>query len=178
MSGKLIKEDIISRIKKQKLVENYDLQDCVKIISYELRVGSYYDSQMDRRIDLVRGEEIAVRPHSFLLLGTVERVNLPNDIMGMMYLWSSFARHGFVPYFQGIVDPGYKGNLTLMLHNLSGELVSIKGEESICHLVFEQLSQPVDKGYEGAYQDSKGASPSQYVSTVKIVGETMWPIPE
>ena len=100
-------------------------------------------------------------------------MNLPYDIIGMMYLRSTYARRGFMPWFQGIVDPGFRGALTIVLHNLTGELVPIYGEERICHLVFDELPEPVEKGYEGAYQGSAGASPPRQAPTVKIVGEKL-----
>lgn len=173
MTGTIVRQEILRRIKEQKLVENADLEECVSPASYELRVGSYHDWQTNTRLDLQKGEAIAVAPNGFLLVGTVERVTLPTDIMGMLYLRSTYARRGFVPWFQGIVDPGYSGSLTIALHNLTGDLVPIYGEERICHLVFEQLPVPVDKGYEGAYQGSPGATPPRQAPTVKIVGERL-----
>ena len=116
---------------------------------------------------------IAVAPNGFLLVGTVEQVTLPYDLLGMMYLRSTYARRGFMPWFQGIVDPGYRGALTIVLHNLTGELVPIYGDERICHLVFEQLPEPVEQGYEGAYQGSQGATPPRHAPTVKVVGERL-----
>ena len=174
MSGVLVRQQIISRIKKDNLVENADLAQCVGPASYELRVGSYHDWHAGTRVDLQKGEAIAVAPNGFLLVGTVERVTLPDDILGMMYLRSTYARRGFLSWFQGIVDPGYNGNLTVVLHNLTGDLVPLYGEERICHLVFEQLSEAVDQGYEGAYQGSQGASPPRQAPTVKIVGEKLY----
>lgn len=173
MTGTLVRQNIRERIRDERLVENTNLEECLSPASYELRVGSYHDWSTNSRVDLQKGEAIAVAPNGFLLVGTVERVNLPNDIIGMMYLRSTYARRGFMPWFQGIVDPGYQGALTIVVHNLTGELVPIYGEERICHLVFEELPEPVEKGYEGAYQGSPGATPPRQAPTVKIVGEKL-----
>jgi dCTP deaminase len=174
MSGILVREQVVKRIKEQNMVENYDLEKCASPASYELRVGSYLDKRLDQRVNLVDSKvgEIAIMPSGFLLVGTMERVNLPNDIVGMLYLRSTYGRRGFISYFQGLVDPGYRGSLTIMLHNLSGESLTITGGERICHLVFEELPQAAAKGYEGAYQNSEGPTPSRYPSVVKVVGET------
>ena len=173
MPGTLVRQHIRQRIQEQGLVENVDLDGCLSPASYELRVGSYYDWNTRSRVDLQRGEAIAVAAGGFLLIGTVERVNLPRDVIGMMYLRSTYARRGFTPWFQGIVDPGYRGALTVVVHNMTGELVPIYGEERICHLVFDELPEPVEKGYEGAYQGSPGATPPYQTPTVKIVGEKL-----
>lgn len=144
MSGILTRQKILEKIKEEKLIENSDDLQCVSPVSYELRVASYHDWQTNTRVDLQEGEEISLAPNGFLLVGTVERVNLPNDLMGMMYLRSTYARRGFVSWFQGIVDPGYSGFLTLVLHNLNEDPVIIYGNERICHLVFEELPELVD----------------------------------
>jgi len=171
MSGQLVRQHIIARIKEQQLVENANIEECVSPASYELRAGSYYDSKMNKGVSLARGEAIALAPNGFLLVGTMETVNMPFDIIGMMYLRSTYARRGFISWFQGIVDPGYRGGLTIALHNLTGGLVAIYGAERMCHLVFEQLPEPVERGYEGAYQGSQGATPPQQVQAFKIIGE-------
>lgn len=145
MSGILVRQHIIVGIKEQQLVENANVDECASPASYELRVGSYYDWKTNERVSLASGEMIALAPNGFLRVGTMESVNMPFDIMGTMYLRSTYARRGLASWFQGIVDPGYKGELTIALHNLTGSLVSIYGAERICHLVFEQLFEPVDK---------------------------------
>ena len=171
MTGYLVRQRIIEKIERQQLISNADMEECVSPASYELRVGSYYDWKTDERVALKSGEAVALAPNGFLLVGTMESVKLPFDVIGMMYLRSTYARRGFVAWFQGIVDPGYEGGLTIALHNLTGGLAAIYGAERMCHLVFEQLSEPVDKGYEGAYQGSRGATPPQQVQAFKIIGD-------
>jgi dCTP deaminase len=171
MPGQLVRQHIIQRIQGQNLVGNADIDECVAPASYELRVGSYFDWKLNESVPLSRGEAIALAPNGFLLIGTIETVQIPIDVIGMMYLRSTYARRGFVSWFQGIVDPGYKGGLTIALHNLTGGLVAIYGAERICHLVFEQLPEAVDRGYEGVYQGSQGATPPSHVQAFKIIGE-------
>lgn len=173
MSGVLVRQQIVRLIRERNLIENADINQCVSPASYELRVGSYRESSTSPRIDLQKGEAIALMPNGFLLVGTMERVTLPLDVLGLMYLRSTYARRGFVSWFQGIVDPGYSGNLTVVLHNLSSELILLEGEERICHLVFQQLPEAVDKGYEGAYQGSDGATPPRRAPAIKVVGATI-----
>lgn len=172
MIGKLVRKQIISRINKEKLIENADMSNCVSPASYELRVGSWFNRQTKQRVELNIGDEIYLKQSRMILIGTIERVNIPNDIMGMMYLRSTYARRGFMPWFQGLVDPGYRGGLTVILHNLTPELIKITGGERICHLVFDLLAEPVDKGYEGAYQGSDGATPAPHPSIV-VVGDDL-----
>lgn len=175
MSGILARQQILARIQDHQLVENID-PECVSPASYELRIGSYLDRRTDESVDLAKDEAIAIIPNGFLLLGTVEVVNLPLDLLGLVYLRSTYARQGFVSWFQGLVDPGYSGVLTIALHNPTQHLIPLYGGERIAHLVFEQLSEPADRGYSGVYQHSRGATPSRHKFPVaKVVGS--WPSP-
>jgi len=143
VAGVLELKQILKRIEEEHLVEDYDLARCIGPASYELRIGGCREGQTGNLVKLQRGDTIAVLPDGFLLVETVERVNLQLDIMGMMYLSSAFARRGFVPWFQGIVDRGHSGKLGIFLLNLTKELVLIEGEERICHVVFERLLEPL-----------------------------------
>jgi len=137
------------------LIQEHNFDDCLSPASYELRVGSYSDA--NQRKILTPGEVVSVSPHSHLLLGTIEQVHLPLDIVGMMYLRSTYARLGMMPWFQGLVDPGYEGALTVVLHNMTNRTLDIAWGEQVCHIVFERMLAAADHAYSGAYVKSLGA---------------------
>jgi dCTP deaminase len=171
MSGKLNSNQIIKRIHEEKLVENYDLEECISPASYEMRVGGYRDTRTKKLIPLEVGQEVRIASYGFAIIGTLEHVSLANDLLGMMYLRSTFARHGMTPWFQGIVDPGYRGGLTVVLHNLTHQQITIAGGERICHLVFDELKEPASEGYSGKYQDSEGgALPAYQPPKIPVIG--------
>jgi len=174
MPGTLTRQEIRKLVLEKGVIDQHDLTTSLSSVSYELRVGSYWDTAAQMSRDLPRGQRIALAPNGFVLVGTLERVNLPDDILGLLYLRSTYARRGFVPWFMGIVDPGYAGTLTLALHNLTDQFLPITGHERICHLVLEALSEPVDRGYDGPYDQSQGATPARErdVPSVRIVGQT------
>lgn len=159
-ASKLVRRQIIDLIKSDSLLTNYDLENCVSPASYEMRVRGYYDWTSSQRVEIGDGRTVAVAPRGFAIFSTMEQVALPNDIIGMMYLRSTYARRGFTPWFQGIVDPGYQGGLSVILHNLTPSPILITGGERICHLVFERLPEPADEGYQGSYQHSPGGHPA------------------
>jgi deoxycytidine triphosphate deaminase len=171
--GTLVSQHILERIESDGLIVNADIKQCLKPASYELRVGSYFDPGTNKDIPLDDGEGIAIAPRSFVLLGSKEMVDLPLEILGMLYLRSTYARRGFTAWFQGLVDPGYKGSLTFPLHNLTGNIIPVYGGERICHIIFERLSEAADQPYDGDYQGSKGATPASRHPTLKIVGEKL-----
>jgi dCTP deaminase len=171
-TGVLTRQQIIERIERDNLVKNVDRDGSISPASYELRVGCFWDWDAETEISLSDKERITVAPGGFVLMGTIEEVNLPLDLIGMMYLRSTPARLGFGSWFQGIVDPGYRGTLNVALHNHSRRPRSVAGGQRICHIVFEQLPQAAAKPYQGQYQGSRGVRPakeSEELETLKLV---------
>jgi len=172
VSGPLTSSQIRKRIDDSGLVRQADARSFAPA-SYEMRVGSYYSPAEGEPISLVAGDGVALAPGGFVLIGTLEEVSLPRDILGMMYLRSTYARRGFSDWFQGLVDPGYRGALTVALHNLTDHPLVILGGDRICHLLFYPLDEMTDE-YDGRYQGSTAATPDAYgdreVSSFPIVG--------
>lgn len=106
--------------------------------------------------DLRAGEAYVINKGKVELIHTMERVGLPADLCGHLFIRSSFAREGVVGSF-ALVDPGFRGQLTLAFLNMGVEDVAIAKGERIAQLVLERLETPAEKPYEGRYQDSKGS---------------------
>lgn len=108
------------------------------------------------------GGTIDLKPSDFILASTTESVSIPNDLVAKVEGKSSWARMGLLVHVTaGYVDPGFRGNITLEVVNLSHETIQITPGEAIAQLVFEQMDQPVlkpygHKGLNSHYQDSVG----------------------
>ena len=171
---------IAQRIREQltKRVIEGGIEDCVAPASYELRVGSYRESRIGDRTDLKPGEGVVVQPGGLLLVGTVETVHLPNDLIGFLYLKSSYARLGLLSWSQGIVEPGYSGGLTIVLNNASNVYVPIVGGQKICHLMLSQADEATDQPYRAEYQGSASATPAKGGSAWGVVGDMLGKVSE
>ena len=90
-----------------------------------------------------------------MLIATLERVELGDDMVGTLHIRSSLARAGIIASV-ALVDPGFKGQLTILLHNTSaGDFVLKRGERFV-QLAIHMLSTKTRPPYRGRYQDSKG----------------------
>lgn len=106
------------------------------------------------------GTEISVvNPGETVLIGTIERVNLPDDVVGFIKDKSSFLR-AMCSVGQGFVDPGYCGDLTVQFKNNSSRAIALNPGMPFCQIVFEQTSGDVAESYNGHYQDSDGIVPA------------------
>ena len=53
-----------------------------------------------------------IEPGQFLLAATVERFQMPNDLMGIVHDKSTWARRGLVVQ-NTVIEPGWHGYLTI-----------------------------------------------------------------
>ena len=100
-------------------------------------------------------EEAKVPPRGWFLVGTREYLRLSDHIIGLIWLRTSWMRRGLFGSF-GVVDAGYKGNLTLGGFNASSEPVRIGRGDRFAQIVFFLLSEPAEKPYSGKYEGSRG----------------------
>lgn len=110
--------------------------------------------------------ELSIKPNEYALVATLERVELGLGLIAHIYLRSSFVREGVIGSF-AVVDPGFRGQLTVALHNNGKNPVIIQKHERAFHLVFHKLGRMATKGYNGVYQESTGAVKSKRKFLVK-----------
>lgn len=121
-------------------------------VSLDLRLGDSYTNESDGEL-FDNCHIIEFEPGTFHLAHTLENINLPDDVCGFITGRSSLARNGlfFLPI---LVDPGFSGQITLQVFNLSESPISLPPEKRIAQVTFMQLDQPVEEPY-GEKDDSK-----------------------
>ncbi len=140
------------KIRKDILIEPFS-EKSLQPAGYDLRVGeeAYLDGRL---IDVGKDGNIIIPPKAHALVLTLERVKLPDDVMGDMKIRSSLAREGLLGSFAW-VDPGWDGNLTLVIFNSSSEPVELTYGERFVQIAFHHLEGPSQKPYRGNYQGSR-----------------------
>jgi dCTP deaminase len=94
------------------------------------------------------------------LVATLERVELPDDLAGTLHIRSSLARAGIIASL-ALVDPGYRGQLTIALYNASTEPFRMSKGDKFVQMVLHGLSTKTQRPYRGKYQDSQGVVETQ-----------------
>lgn len=83
-------------------------------------------------------EIFTIKPGEFVLVKTIESVNLPKDIAGHLYARSTLFRSGlFLSLTQ--VAPGYEGELTMGLTNVGPSIMEIELGARIAHIQFTRV---------------------------------------
>ena len=106
-------------------------------------------------IDLRIQDGIQLKPGRQKLAATLERVELSEQILGILHIRSSLAREGIIASL-ALVDPGFKGQLTVSLYNSGDRPVRIRKGERFIQLTLLRLGTPATEKYDGRYQDSCG----------------------
>jgi dCTP deaminase len=101
-------------------------------------------------------ESMVVGPHEQVLLSTVEKVSMPDDIVGLVEIRTTWARHGFsMP--PTIIDAGFSGTVTLCVTNNSPYGIRLKPNTRFAHVVFVKATSSVQSSYaKGSYSGQDG----------------------
>lgn len=106
----------------------------------------------------VRVEEcILLPPGKFSLASTMEEFEMPNWVLGIVHDKSTWARMGLAVQ-NTVIEPGWKGFLTLELANHGPETLTIPHGSPIAQIVFHQLMEPAEEPYNGKYQNQEAGA--------------------
>jgi dCTP deaminase len=112
------------------------------------------------------GDDFILHPGDFVLGTTRERVEVPPDLIAHVQGRSSMGRLAVVIHATaGIIDPGYRGQITLELSNLGAAPVALTPGMRISQVIFTELTEAAKRPY-GAdrgskYQDQSGPQASR-----------------
>jgi len=180
LSDRTIREELAAgRIAIEPLGEG-----CVQPSSVDLHVDRFFRvfrNHSLRAIDVREDQEeltelveiapdgvLMLHPGEFVLGSTVERVRLPDDLVGRLEGKSSLGRLGLLIHSTaGFVDAGWNGYLTLELSNVANLPITVYAGMKIGQISFLKMTSaaetPYGSGLLGSkYQNQRGPTPSRY----------------
>jgi dCTP deaminase len=101
-----------------------------------------------KEIMIKEDEPFILHPGEFILGSTLEWLKLPGNIAARIEGKSSLGRLGLLIHSTaGFVDPGWEGNLTLELSNVSPIPITLYYKMKIGQISFERMTTEVDNPY-------------------------------
>lgn len=132
------------RIIKSSPIYPIEERQVIRGMSYGLSPAGY---------DIRVGQSIWLSPiRRFALASSVEYFEMPLDILGVVHDKSTWARRGLAVQ-NTIIEPGWRGILTIELTLHSFRLLKIRQGDPIAQIIFHRLEEPTDRPYTGKYQD-------------------------
>jgi deoxycytidine triphosphate deaminase len=95
-------------------------------------------------------------PGRYYLVKTIEKVNLPTTLSGIIYPRTTLFRSG-LGLFNGIVQPGYSGELTFGIANLGRSKIKISFGARVVHITFHEVLGEGNQ-YRGQWQGGRVAT--------------------
>lgn len=132
-------------IRRLKPVQPFVERSVAHGMSYGLSHAGY-----DVRI----AETLILPPKAFALASTVERFDMPADVVGLVHDKSTWARRG-LSLFNTVIEPGWRGYLTLEMVNHSEHAFFLRAGMPIAQILFLRTEEPVESPYSGKYQDQE-----------------------
>jgi len=160
----LSRDEILQLVREQGLIENFR-EENLQGAGVDFRIDRLYDitSPSALLVEEKRTPEVrelmpeqgryTLKPGKYYLCTTVERVNMPSSLVAFMLQRSTLFRCG-VTLRTAVIDPGYRGVLTVGVKNEgSFEFVLERGAR-IAQVVFARLGAEAPL-YCGSYQGGK-----------------------
>lgn len=170
---------IHKRIKKHGLIKNLGKRELENPegVGIDLRLGSVHkiikggafievDSELElgkrkgvetklvaEFVDGGKQKELVIKPREYYLVQTYEEINTPSDLMPIVHTRTSLFRSGLL-LLNSKTDPGYKGQLTMGLTNLSPFPVKLQLGARICNIIFHKIEGETTK-YRGQHQGGR-----------------------
>jgi deoxycytidine triphosphate deaminase len=118
--------------------------------SYDVRIGDEYRFSHEKRVRKLSKwkKQIKIPPHSLCYILSKEELNLPKDVSALIFSMHEVVKQGILMYPQPPIDPGFRGKLYLLLHNLTNKTRVVEKDDRIASLVFDKLTEEPEKPYD------------------------------
>lgn len=163
-------KELLELVEKIKLVENLSERELKNPegAGFDLRVGEVYQlkggeafigitERSTPETELVaqcgREKEYVLKPGEYVLVKTVEKVNLPQDLAAHVYPRTTLHRSG-VLLRTAPVSPGYCGELTFGMYNIGPLAVRFELGARLFHIQFSPTGENVSV-YRGQWQGGR-----------------------
>lgn len=118
------------------------------------------------RITVREGEAFTLHPGDFALGSTMETVTIPDDLVGLVDGRSSVGRLAIVVHATaGLIDPGFRGQITLELSNIGRLPVRLYPGLRVAQIVLHTMTSASERPYGekrgSSYQSQSGPQVSR-----------------
>ena len=155
LAGMLSSPHIRYLVDEFEIIEGFQ-EECLDSATYHMRIGGKVVTSEDGKIvDFELGEEedknknvrkkFELKPNSLAFVTTIEKFNLPKDIIARYNLKSKWVHKGLLLGTGPIVDPELNARLLIPLHNFSSQPVLLSFNEKLISVEFTKTLNPNDR---------------------------------
>jgi deoxycytidine triphosphate deaminase len=156
------KDQILKRIREEGLLSGCD-EEYIQGAGADLRIERLFEvtsgalvgreKREPPELKEVDGEVFILKPKGYYLCLTKEELNMPLDLVAFLFPRSTIFRCG-ASLKTAVIDPGYKGALTIGIKNESGFELRLEKGARIAQVVFSLVQGEAER-YKGKYQGGR-----------------------
>ncbi len=159
----LADKDIVAYVKAKKLGIEPFVASQVQSAGYDLRLHTNFrvfrndeatsidvkkPFEVTELVKVKPGGAFVIHPREFVLAATLERIEMPDNLVGILEGRSSLGRLGLIVHATAaLVGPGTAGHLTFEMSNISNLPIKLYAGMRVAQLIFAQMTSPVTLPY-------------------------------
>ncbi len=113
----------------------------IKKLKPEARLPEYAHSG-DAGMDFFSVENINIKPGERIVCQTGIAMKIPDGYVGLIWDKSGIASKGGIKTMGGVIDSGYRGEIGIILQNLSKKDYNIKSGDQIAQMLIQKVESP------------------------------------
>lgn len=123
---------------KKKPVSIKKLREDAKIPTYAHKS----DAGLDLCVSDPRGSDALIEPGAKAIFNTGLSIALPAGHVGLVWDKSGIASKTGLKVMGGVIDEGYRGEISVIVYNTSNERVAVKNGQKIAQLLIQKVENP------------------------------------
>jgi deoxycytidine triphosphate deaminase len=164
-------KQLLQLVKEKKLMEGLCDRELTSPegAGFDIRIGELYkisgkgfmglverstpEMELVAKLEEGKVTKVSLEPQVYYLMKTVERVNMPQDLLAISTPRSTLFRSG-VYIFGGQVPPGYCGELSMGIYNFRNEPFELEMGARVLHIMFSEVKGESNL-YKGQWQGGR-----------------------
>ena len=162
---------LLKLVKEKRLVENLSERELKNPegAGFDIRIGELYEVKgkgflgveeretpeikLIAKFDKKKIKKVSLQPKRYYLMKTVEKLNLPENLLALFTPRSTLYRSG-VYILGGQTAPGYQGELTTGIYNFRDEKFELEMGARVIHIMFFEVKGKSNL-YRGQWQGGR-----------------------
>lgn len=101
-----------------------------------------YANEDDAGLDLHSAENFILKPGERRAIETGIKMEIPEGYVGLVWDKSGIAANNGIKTMAGVIDSGYRGEIKIVLINLSNQDFEIKKGQKIAQMLIQKIEHP------------------------------------
>jgi dUTP pyrophosphatase len=114
----------------------------IKILKIKDVKTPTYANPGDAGLDLYSAENFVLKPGKRHAFETGIKMEVPDGYAGLIWDKSGLAKNSGIKTMAGVLDSGYRGEIKIVLVNLSNQDFKVEDSQKIAQILFQKIERP------------------------------------